>query len=80
MQDLRNIGVDFLTIGQYLQPNQRLLKVNQFITPEIFEKYEKDGLEMGFVYVASGPLVRSSYKAGEFFIANHLRNRVANGA
>jgi lipoic acid synthetase len=80
MKDLRNIGVDFLTIGQYLQPNQRLLKVNQFIKPEIFEKYEQDGLEMGFVYVASGPLVRSSYKAGEFFIANHLRNQVANGA
>lgn len=78
MQDLRNIGVDFLTIGQYLQPNQKLLKVDKFIPPDVFEAYEQKGLEMGYIYVASGPLVRSSYKAGEFFIANHLRNQVAD--
>lgn len=73
MKDLRAIGVDFLTIGQYLQPNKKLLKVEEFIHPDIFQNYENKGLEMGFVYVASGPLVRSSYKAGEFFISNYLR-------
>ena len=80
MLDLRAVGCDFLTVGQYLQPNKKLLKVNDFITPETFESYENLGLKMGFTYVASGPLVRSSYKAGEFFIANHLRKQVADGA
>ena len=80
MLDLRAVGCDFLTVGQYLQPNKKLLKVDDFITPETFESYENLGLKMGFTYVASGPLVRSSYKAGEFFIANHLRKQVADGA
>lgn len=80
MLDLRAVGCDFLTIGQYLQPNKKLLKVDSFITPETFESYETLGLKMGFTYVASGPLVRSSYKAGEFFIANHLRKQVADNA
>ncbi len=78
MLDLRAVGCDFLTVGQYLQPNKKLLKVDGFVTPETFESYETLGLKMGFTYVASGPLVRSSYKAGEFFIANHLRKQVAN--
>lgn len=77
MLDLRAVGCDFLTVGQYLQPNKRLLKVDDFVTPETFESYETLGLKMGFTYVASGPLVRSSYKAGEFFISNHLRKQVA---
>jgi lipoyl synthase len=72
MGDLRALEVDFLTVGQYLQPNQKLLKVNSFVPPEIFASYEAEGLRMGFTYVASGPLVRSSYKAGEFFIRNHI--------
>lgn len=80
MLDLRSVECDFLTVGQYLQPNKRLLKVDDFITPETFESYENLGLKMGFTYVASGPLVRSSYKAGEFFIANHLRKQVADEA
>ena len=80
MLDLRSVECDFLTVGQYLQPNKRLLKVDDFIPPETFESYEHLGLKMGFTYVASGPLVRSSYKAGEFFIANHLRKQVADGA
>ncbi len=78
MLDLRAVGCDFLTVGQYLQPNKRLLKVDDFVTPETFESYETLGLKMGFTYVASGPLVRSSYKAGEFFISNHLRKQVAD--
>ena len=73
MRDLRAIGVDFLTIGQYLQPDQKKLKVEAFVHPERFQRLERDGLQMGFRYVASGPLVRSSYRAAEFFIAQALR-------
>ena len=63
MKDLRNVGLDVITIGQYLQPSKKHLPVKEFITPEQFKKYETLGLEMGFMYVESGPLVRSSYKA-----------------
>ncbi len=63
MEDLRNIGLDILTIGQYLQPSKKHLPVKEFITPEQFKKYETVGLEMGFRHVESGALVRSSYKA-----------------
>ena len=63
MKDLQGIGLDVLTIGQYLQPSKKHLPVKEFITPEQFKKYEILGLEMGFMYVESGALVRSSYKA-----------------
>jgi lipoyl synthase len=63
MQDLANANVDVLTIGQYLQPSKKHLPVIEFITPEQFDKYKEIGLEMGFKYVESGALVRSSYKA-----------------
>ena len=63
MQDLRNVDVDVVTIGQYLQPSKKHLAVSEFITPEQFKKYEEAGLAMGFRHVESGPLVRSSYKA-----------------
>jgi lipoic acid synthetase len=63
MQDLANVGVDILTIGQYLQPSAKHLPVVEFVTPERFEVYRVLGLEMGFRYVESGPLVRSSYHA-----------------
>ncbi|MCB9685449.1 MAG: lipoyl synthase [Alphaproteobacteria bacterium] len=72
MRDLRAVGVDFLTIGQYLQPTQKHLAVESFVRPERFAELERLGLEMGYAYVASGPLVRSSYKAGEFFISRYL--------
>lgn len=75
MKDLRNIGVDCLTLGQYMQPTSRHLKVNEYVTPAKFKEWELRGNELGFLYVASGPLVRSSYKAGEFFITNILRTR-----
>lgn len=75
MQDLRNVGVDCLTLGQYMQPTSRHLKVNEYVTPAKFKEWEERGNELGFLYVASGPLVRSSYKAGEFFITNILRKR-----
>ncbi len=72
MQDLREVGVDFLTIGQYLRPTPKHLEVEEFVTPDQFAAYGRMGLEMGFKYVASAPLVRSSYKAGEFFIKRVL--------
>ena len=63
MEDLRNVNVDILTLGQYLQPTPKHLPVSDFITPESFLKYKELGLKMGFRYVESGPLVRSSYRA-----------------
>lgn len=63
MQDLRSVQVDILTLGQYLQPTPKHLPIAEFVTPERFEKYQKIGMEMGFRYVESGPLVRSSYHA-----------------
>ncbi len=63
MEDLRNVGCDVLTLGQYLQPTKRHLPVKEFIKPETFDKYQKVGLKMGFRFVESGPLVRSSYRA-----------------
>ena len=63
MEDLRSVGVDILTLGQYLQPTKKHLPVEEFISPEQFKEYEKLGLEMGFRFVESGPLVRSSYHA-----------------
>ncbi|COZ15717.1 lipoate biosynthesis protein LipA [Mycobacterium tuberculosis] len=63
MQDLYNVGVDILTIGQYLQPTKAHHPVIDWVTPQQFEKYKEIGLKMGFKYVESGPLVRSSYHA-----------------
>lgn len=75
MDDLREVGVDILTLGQYMQPTKRHLKVIEYVTPEKFKHWENVGNEKGFLYLASGPLVRSSYKAGEFFIRNILKRR-----
>lgn len=72
---LRAHDVDFLTIGQYLRPSMTHLPVVEYVAPDVFARLEAEGKAMGFRYVASGPLVRSSYKAGEFFIAQHLRSR-----
>ena len=63
MEDLRSVGTDILTLGQYLQPTLKHLPVNEFITPEKFDYYRVKGLKMGFRFVESGPLVRSSYHA-----------------
>jgi len=63
MDDLRNIGVEVFTIGQYLQPTKKHLEVKEYITPEQFARYKKIGLEKGFRFVESSPLVRSSYLA-----------------
>jgi lipoic acid synthetase len=63
LKDLRAADVDIVTLGQYLQPTPKHLPVQEYITPEQFDKYKEIGLEMGFKYVESGPLVRSSYHA-----------------
>ena len=63
MKDLRSVGCDILTLGQYLQPTTKHLPVVEFVTPDQFAKYERIGLELGFRFVESGPLVRSSYRA-----------------
>lgn len=68
MNDLRNVGVEVLTLGQYLQPTHKHLPVFEFITPEKFAEYKVIGLEIGFRYVESGPLVRSSYHAEKHLI------------
>ncbi len=73
MKDLRDVGVDFLTIGQYLQPSKKHLKVEKFMHPDEFNELALQGDKMGFEYVASGPLVRSSYKAAEFYIERKIR-------
>jgi lipoic acid synthetase len=77
MHMLREAGVEFLTLGQYLRPTKNHAPVREYVTPERFDAYERLGRDMGFQYVASGPLVRSSYKAGEFFAARLVRERRA---
>jgi lipoic acid synthetase len=67
MKDLKAVGCDFLTIGQYLQPSKDHYPVKEYVHPDLFKKYEEIGLEIGFKAVASGPLIRSSYDALEMF-------------
>jgi len=68
MKDLRMSSVDILTIGQYLQPTKEHLPIDRYAAPHEFEMYKRKGLEMGFKFVESGPLVRSSYHADEQII------------
>jgi lipoic acid synthetase len=63
LRDLRTADVDVATLGQYLQPARRNLRVQEFVTPEQFDRYRDFGLSLGFKMVFSGPLVRSSYMA-----------------
>jgi len=73
MKDLRAVDVDVLTLGQYLRPTERHLSVVEYVHPDKFERFREIGEELGFKYVASGPMVRSSYKAGEYFIENMIK-------
>ena len=72
MRDLRAHGAEILTLGQYLRPSQWHLPVAEFVTPERFEELRQRGLALGFRYLASGPLVRSSYRAAELFLRGEL--------
>lgn len=75
LKDLRAVGCDVVTFGQYLQPTEKHLKVIEYITPEKFQYWQKLAEQMGFLYVASGPLVRSSYRAGEFFMKGVIEKK-----
>ncbi|MBX3096976.1 MAG: lipoyl synthase, partial [Fimbriimonadaceae bacterium] len=66
LEDLRSIGVDAVTIGQYLRPTMKHLPVVEYVHPDVFKEYETIGEEMGFAFVASGPFIRSSYNAIAF--------------
>jgi len=79
MHDLRDAGVDIVTLGQYLRPSAWHFPVQEFVPPERFDAYRREAEAMGFLYAAAGPLVRSSYRAGEFFLENVLRRRGARG-
>ena len=63
MNDLVDVGLDVLTLGQYLQPTPKHLSVKEFVSPEQFAKYKEIGFRLGIQYIERGPLVRSSYKA-----------------
>jgi lipoic acid synthetase len=77
---LRGEGVDVVTFGQYLQPTKGHLKVHEYVTPEKFECWRQRALEdFRFAYCASGPLVRSSYRAGEFYLEHMIKQRRSIG-
>lgn len=76
LKDLREVGCDIVTFGQYMRPTKRHMKVVEYVKPEKFRYWKEVAeKELGFSYCASGPLVRSSYKAGEVYIENILRKR-----
>jgi lipoic acid synthetase len=72
MDDLREVGVDILTLGQYLRPTPYHLAVERYVTPDEFEAYRTEGLERGFVEVVAGPMVRSSYRAEQVLQKNNV--------
>lgn len=75
MNDMRENSIDFLSLGQYLQPSQDHAPVMRYVPPKQFDKFKEIAYNLGFKMVASGPLVRSSYKAGEFFINEYINKQ-----
>jgi len=75
MRDLRAVDVNILTLGQYLRPSKGHLPVSEYVSPEKFDHYKRLAEDSGFLYVASGPFVRSSYRAGEFFVEALVRKK-----
>lgn len=75
LRDLRERDVDIVTLGQYLRPSRKHLPVIEYVHPAVFDRYAEAARELGFGYVASGPLVRSSYRAGELFVERQLRQK-----
>ncbi|KAF9499773.1 mitochondrial Lipoyl synthase [Pleurotus eryngii] len=75
LKELRKVDVDVVTFGQYMRPTKRHMKVDRYVEPAEFDRWKQVAEDMGFLYVASGPLVRSSYKAGEYYIENVLRGK-----
>jgi lipoyl synthase len=78
LKDLRAVGCDVITFGQYLQPTKKHLNVVEYVTPEKFKFWQTEAESLGFLYVASGPLVRSSYRAGEFFMKGLMQKNRAS--
>lgn len=72
--------MDVVTLGQYMQPTKRHMAVAEYVTPEAFKAYEQLALDLGFLYCASGPMVRSSYRAGELYLKNMLRRKQEQAA
>lgn len=75
LRDLRECSVDIVTLGQYLRPSRKHLPVVEYVHPASFDRYAAAARELGFGYVASGPLVRSSYRAGELYVEKQLRSQ-----
>ena len=75
LEDLRAADVDVVTFGQYLRPTRRHISVQRYVPPEEFQSWQQRAESLGFKYVASGPLVRSSYRAGEFYIKGVLEKK-----
>lgn len=73
MRDLRDVDVDILTLGQYLRPTKGHIPVSEYVSPDLFQHYKQVAEQLGFLYVAAGPFVRSSYRAGEFFLEALIR-------
>ena len=73
MRDLRDMDVDILTLGQYLRPTKGHIPVSEYVSPDLFQHYRQVAEQLGFLYVAAGPFVRSSYRAGEFFLEALIR-------
>jgi lipoic acid synthetase len=76
MRDLREAEVDILTLGQYLRPTKGHAPVCEYVRPESFQYYKQVAERLGFLYVAAGPFVRSSYRAGELFLEALIRSNV----
>jgi lipoic acid synthetase len=74
MNDLRSVGVDILPLGQYLQPGLGYVPVVEYISPQRFDVYKKIAKQIGFHFVAAGPFIRSSYKAGEMYLQNLIKD------
>ncbi len=79
LKDLRAVGASIVTFGQYLKPSQRHISVHEYVSPERFNYYKQLAEQEGFLYCASGPFVRSSYKAGELFMKNIINGTKNHG-
>jgi lipoic acid synthetase len=79
MDDMRSAGIDFLTMGQYLQPTPKHVKVAEFVTPQTFDAYGAVARSKGFLQVAATPLTRSSYHAGDDFKEMRAARRGTSG-
>ena len=75
MKDLRKINVDIITFGQYLRPTDWHIPISSFVSPQKFDYFKQKALELGFLFCASGPFVRSSYRAGELFVKNIINRQ-----